>query len=105
MARTFAGLGVRNRAPGSARGLLELRPNMQQRLDAMKAALREPFVGITTDGHPIQGLFPIRGTGVSTEPLLIAADAYLEAFTPEQRANGVFAVEDDDAWRSWSNIH
>lgn len=105
MARTFAGFGTRDRPPGSARRLMQLRPGLQQRLETMTAAVREPFVGITAEGKPVPGLFPVRGTGVSTQPLLMAADAYLEALTPEQRAGAVFSVDDAETWRSWSNIH
>ena len=37
------------------------------------------------------GLFAIRSTGVSTEPVRHAAEAFLAALTPEQRAKTMFA--------------
>ena len=49
------------------------------------AALAEPFVGITTDGKAQPGLFHIRSTGVTTEPVKKAAGAFLAALTPEQQ--------------------
>ena len=40
-----------------------------QSANAEKAGLAEPFKGITTDGTLREGLFPLRSTGVSTEPV------------------------------------
>jgi hypothetical protein len=68
------------------------------------AALAEPFRGITADGRVQSGLFPLRSTGVSTEPVRNAASAFLKALTPEQRARTTFAV-DDPEWRKWMNVH
>jgi hypothetical protein len=67
------------------------------------AAATEPFVGITTNGTVVQGLFPVFATGVSTEPVRKAADAFLAALTDDQRATTVFAI-DDAEWRKWSNV-
>lgn len=72
--------------------------------EAERKGLAEPFKGITTDGHPIQGLFPIRSTGVSTEPVRKAAEALLASLTPEQRTKTMFPV-DDPEWRKWMNQH
>ena len=62
----------------------------------------EPFRGITTDGDLVEGLFPIRATGVSTDGVRQATLAFLAALTPEQRAATTFPVNDDE-WRLWSN--
>jgi hypothetical protein len=67
-------------------------------------ALAEPFVGITTDGTPRPGLFPLAATGVSTAPVVDAARAWLGALSPDQRAAARFAV-DDIEWRKWMNVH
>jgi hypothetical protein len=66
--------------------------------------LADPFVGVTTDGSPVPGLFPIRASGVSTAPVREAAARFLDALTPAQRAITAFAV-DDDEWRLWNNVH
>ena len=66
--------------------------------------LAEPFKGVTTNGTIVGGLFPIKATGVSTEPVRKAAVAFLEALTPEQRGKSTFPVNDDE-WRKWNNIH
>jgi len=70
----------------------------------MEAGLAEPFKGITTDGVPIPGLFPIRSNGVSTAELQTAAATFLQALSSEQRAATQFAV-DADEWRKWGNQH
>jgi hypothetical protein len=67
-------------------------------------ALEQPFKGITTDGTPEPGLYPIRSTGVSTEPVARAANAFIAALSPEQRSKTQYAV-DDDEWRKWANVH
>jgi hypothetical protein len=69
-----------------------------------EAAIAEPFRGITTDGQPIPGLFPIRSTGVSTVPIRLAVEAFLASLGADQVARARFPVE-SDAWRRWSNIH
>jgi hypothetical protein len=69
-----------------------------------QAALAEPFRGVTTNGKPIEGLFPIRVTGVSTAPVVEAAKAFLSALTPEQRSRTAYPV-DDVEWRRWNNVH
>lgn len=71
---------------------------------AEKKGLAEPFRGVTADGTVQPGLFAIKSTGVSTEPVRRAADALLASLTPEQRTKTKFAV-DDDEWRKWMNQH
>jgi hypothetical protein len=75
-----------------------------QSANAEKSGLAEPFKGITTNGTLREGLFALRSTGVSTEPVQRAADTFLKALTPEQRQKTVFGVEDDE-WRKWMNQH
>jgi hypothetical protein len=63
-----------------------------------------PYHGITTDSTVIKGLFPLRATGVSTEPMRRATQAFLAALTPEQRTRTMFAA-DAEEWRRWNNVH
>ena len=70
--------------------------------EAEARGLAEPFKGITKDGQIISGLFAIRSTGVSTEPVRQAAVAFLASLSPEQRAKTAFPVNDDE-WRKWMN--
>lgn len=84
-------------------------PSLQERfrkmsIDAETKGLAQPFVGITAHGTPESGLFEIRSTGVSTEPVRKAAARFLEMLTAEQRAKTVYPV-DDPEWRKWMNQH
>jgi hypothetical protein len=69
---------------------------------AEKAGLADEFKGITTNGEPLRGLFPLRSTGVSTEPVRVAAGKFLSALSEEQRRKTTFPV-DDIEWRKWMN--
>ena len=76
-------------------------PNYLQ--NALKA-VDEPFMGNTTDGAIVPGLFPIRATGISTQTIREAAEAYLGSLNAEQRERTLFPI-DAREWRMWSNIH
>ncbi len=67
-------------------------------------ALDEEFKGITTDGTPTPGLFPLRTTGVSIAPVVDAARAFLASLSVDQRKKVSYPV-DHDEWRNWANIH
>lgn len=62
----------------------------------------DTYVGITSDGKIAAGLFAIRSTGVSTEPVRAAAEAFLGALADSQRKRTRFPV-DDPEWRKWKN--
>ena len=76
----------------------------ERSLQFEKTGLAEPFKGVTTDGTIRPGLFGIQSTGVSTDPVRKAANAFLAALTPAQRTKSTFGVEDDE-WRKWMNQH
>ncbi len=79
--------------------------DMRQRSTAAeKQGLAVPFKGVTADGTLVSNLFAITSTGVSTEPVRKAAEAFLGALTAEQRARTAFGL-DDDEWRKWINQH
>jgi hypothetical protein len=89
----------------SAAGTQSPQDGMRQRsITAEKQGLAEPFKGVTTGGSIAPDLFGIKSTGVSTDPVRKAADAFLAALTPEQRGKTAFGV-DDDEWRKWMNQH
>jgi len=73
-------------------------------IDAESRGLAEPFKGITTAGTPVPGLFAIRATGVSTEPVRVAAQAWLASLTSNQRTKASFGL-DDPEWHKWMNQH
>ncbi|MBL9195475.1 MAG: DUF3500 domain-containing protein [Opitutaceae bacterium] len=78
--------------------------NLRRSREAESRGLAEAFRGITTAGVTEPGLFPLRSTGVSTEPVRLAAVRWLGLLTPEQRAKSTFPV-DDPEWRKWMNQH
>jgi hypothetical protein len=90
------------RAQGRAGSLLER--FQQQSVASEQKGLAAPFVGITTSGTADKGLFALASTGVSTEPVRRAAEAFLGALGPEDRRKTQFPV-DDPEWRKWMNQH
>ena len=74
----------------------------QQSIGAEAKGLAEPFKGITTNGTATPGVFAITSTGVSTDPVRRAADAFLAALSGEQRRKTQFGI-DDPEWRKWMN--
>jgi hypothetical protein len=91
--------GVLSQTPPPKRPPEEL---LRLSLAAEKPGLAEPFKGITASGEIEPGLFALRSTGVSTEPVRKAAAAFLAGLTQAQRAKTLFAV-DDVEWRKWMN--
>ncbi|MEO0413517.1 MAG: DUF3500 domain-containing protein [Verrucomicrobiota bacterium] len=73
-------------------------------VEAEKKHLEEGFTGVTTDGKVETGLFSIAETGVSTEGVKAAAEAFIAGLNDEQRKKTLFPV-DDDEWRRWANQH
>ena len=58
----------------------------------------DDFVGITANGQVKPDLFAIEATSIPTEPVVIAANRFLETLTPEQRSRATFPV-DDKEWQ------
>jgi hypothetical protein len=69
-----------------------------------EASLAQPFVGITSGGKVEPGLFKIESTGVSTKPVVDAANALLDKLSDEQVSRTMYPV-DHIEWRSWDNRH
>lgn len=72
--------------------------------DYEKEGLAAPFKGITTNGEVVPGLFEIKPTGVSTEPVRSAAAAFINTLSPVQLSRTIYPV-DDIEWRKWMNQH
>lgn len=66
--------------------------------------VNDPYVGILSSKGAELGLFPIKSTGVSTEPIQKAAEVFIAELTEDQRARTLFPV-DDSEWRKWDNRH
>jgi hypothetical protein len=73
-------------------GQLRATSRYLERFAAYDAEVAKPFKGITTDGNVVPNLFPLRSTGVSTAPVRQAAEAFLAALEPDQRARAQFPV-------------
>jgi hypothetical protein len=72
--------------------------------DYEKEGLASPFKGVTTNGEIVPGLFEIKPSGVSTEPVRVAAERFISTLTPLQLARTMYPV-DDIEWRKWMNQH
>ena len=68
-----------------------------------KEALAEEFRGIETSSGKISDLFPIQATGVSTAPILQAAEVFLNSLDASQKEETSFDIQDAE-WRKWSNV-
>lgn len=67
-------------------------------------SLQQPFRGVAANGKIETGLFKIESTGVSTAPVVSAAEAFLAGLNAAQRKRTRFSV-DDVEWRQWDNRH
>ena len=77
---------------------------LQRRGDNRQKTLQEPFRGVTTDGKPIADLFPVKSTGVSTQPIVVAAKAFLNSLSEAEQESVNYPV-DHIEWRKWDNRH
>ncbi len=59
---------------------------------------------MTTNGELTPGLFRVKSTGVSTEPVRRAAEAFLAGLSEPHRAKTLFPI-DDLEWQLWDNRH
>lgn len=88
--------------------LSELHPSLQEVLthilEVGKKALAEPFKGVTTDGVVKRDLFSLQETGITLQPVVDAAVAFLGTLTAAQRNDASFAI-DAVEWRAWNNAH
>jgi len=79
-------------------------PALQNLFAGWRLSLKEPFRGLTANGEIERGLFPLRKTGVSIQPMIDAARAFLNSLDRNQRAAVHYDVN-SETWRTWSNIH
>jgi hypothetical protein len=101
---TMATLKPRNRPSTPAKHPFDLPDGLQRQLARAQANLAAPFKGITTDGYVRPGLYALRQTRISAQPIIDAAETFLASLSPEARVTASFDV-DSVEWRNWSNIH
>ena len=64
--------------------------------------MKTPFVGVTADGNVEPSLFPVQQTGVSTQAIKDAAEAYLRSLA-EANVQPVQFNINAGQWRRWNN--
>src|ERR1700760_5009899 len=104
MTETGREFRVRERRGGNALKPFPLPEVLQKMLDRGNAEMAQPMRGVTTDGQPIQGLFPIQKTGIPLTGVYEAAQLLLKTLSPEQRQAASFDL-DSGPWRAWHNMH
>ena len=105
MTLLFKDFKVRQRPVRSGRALpSEISERTKSDIETAQDLIAQDYKGVTTDGTLVTGLFPIEKTGLSTDGIINAADAFLASLSQDQRDSTIFPV-DSDAWRRWSNIH
>lgn len=77
-------------------------PGARQLLDDWEQLIAAPYVGITTDGRPIPGLFALESNEPPVEAMVGAAAALLSGLPPGLR-EAVCAPLDSDLRRRWQN--
>jgi len=77
-------------------------PWVRQWTALWKESYGHPFVGITTDGRPMSGLFPIADENAPVAAMSAAARSLLDRTSPEQRQRLCYRI-DAAEWRIWSN--
>ncbi|MFF3343962.1 DUF3500 domain-containing protein [Streptomyces sp. NPDC002779] len=67
------------------------------------AVAYDDFVGVTTDGTVQEDLYAIHSTGVSTDAIVKAAQAFLDGLSAKEKRSAQYDVQDDE-WLAWSNV-
>lgn len=63
----------------------------------------DDYVGVTTNGKVQGDLYAIHSTGVSTDALVKAAQAFLDGLSAKEKRSAQYDVQDDE-WLAWSNV-
>jgi hypothetical protein len=83
----------------------KLFPELSRSISAEMEAtnLNNNYKGVTTNGELLQGLYPIRSTGIDTAAMISTANAFIATLTDAQKQDTLYAV-DDIEWRRWANM-
>lgn len=74
----------------------------EQILDPWAEMYQQPFVGVTSDGKLVPGLYALEPNGAPTQAMIAATLHLLGQLGAEQRASMSFPV-DAREWRRWNN--
>ncbi len=77
-------------------------PPMERLVGIWGQLAREPYRGITTDGHVIEDLYSAAPCGAPVESAVNATVAWLDSLSPATREQVCFPLE-SEAWRHWHN--
>jgi hypothetical protein len=99
----YYGFGLAERPILSGRRMANNGAHVARWMPAADKAFAEPYKGVTTDGNVVPGLFPVRSTGISTQPMVDAARAFIATLDASQRETVRFAI-DAIEWQKWFNI-
>jgi len=77
-------------------------PFLRELLDYWRGLYDEPFVGITSGGSRVEGLYPLPARSLPDPGPAAAASGLLECLTTQQRAKLCYPL-DAPQWRGWSN--
>ncbi|KAK4452998.1 hypothetical protein QBC34DRAFT_320134 [Podospora aff. communis PSN243] len=64
--------------------------------------LKEPFKGVTNDGHVRPNLFPLQDESIPIDDIFTGATTLLTLLSPDQRSAISYHI-DSPEWRTWSN--
>lgn len=79
-----------------------LPPQAAHELTVADRNYKTPYVGVTTDGVPVSGLYSLMDTGISGKAAADAAAAYLDTLRPHYRTAALLPM-DSPNWRRWTN--
>ncbi len=104
-AKLYRGYPPRNLSGGRLHhGIaLEMPPIANAMRERLDAAFAQPFVGLTTDGKPREGLYPLRSTGADTSAAVSAARAFLAGIRRDDHRKLVQQAFDGADRRRWTN--
>ncbi len=101
----YRGFGVGLDTSGFRHAIFDmsnLPEEFQRTFSRIEPAAKVPFVGVTTDGHPMPDLYELKETGLSTRAVTEAARDFLASLPPQQRQAATLPL---DAYqrRLWCN--
>ncbi|KAH8599292.1 hypothetical protein B0O99DRAFT_565672 [Bisporella sp. PMI_857] len=69
---------------------------------AWEELLKDPYVGVTTNGNILPDLFPTQDQGVAIDQIVSSVEKVLSQLSNDQKEKVRFAL-DANEWRAWSN--
>ncbi len=104
-------IGCKETQPSAARTPTQVAPKAKVEIPhrgggfsaMVEKKLAEKYIGVFTSKGKQDGLFPLKSTGVPTQAIVDAANAFLGTLSEEERSTVSFALTDKE-WRHWANV-